>query len=149
MMSAIEEGKTGYKKYSVPQRKEGVLVIRAPESLYSAIAFVPTLGMHHDNKASRCVMSCIFLPLVSSGFLSAVAHVTATHYVMEMNNDNNKTFEESNPNGSICERPETSEFLAQICLCVFTMTCLADVQISGEEARMVLFLIGCGLTRFF
>ena len=74
----------------------------------------------------------MLLPLFSSGMMSAIAQITATYYVMLMNIDNKDAFEKTNPNESICERDDVSSLLSLICLCVFTMTCLADVQVSFE-----------------
>ncbi|GMH92704.1 hypothetical protein TrVE_jg10891 [Triparma verrucosa] len=131
MMSAVEEGRMGYYKADVGSRSEGHFVIRAPESLYSAIAFVPTLAVAPRGKRLGLLI-CIFLPLFSSGVMSAIAQIAATYYVMLMNIDNKDAFNKSNPNESICERDDVSSLLSLICLCVFTMTCLADVQVSFD-----------------
>ena len=64
--------------------------------------------------------------------MSAIAQIAATYYVMLMNIDNKDAFDKANPNESICERDDVSSLLSLICLCVFTMTCLADVQVSFE-----------------
>ncbi|GMH85205.1 hypothetical protein TrVE_jg13606 [Triparma verrucosa] len=120
----------GYNKSLAAKRGEGSTVIRAPESLYSAIAFVPTLGMPPNVPFAG--LACVFLPLFSSGVMSAIAQIAATYYVMLMNIDNKDAFDKANPNESICERDDVSSLLSLICLCVFTMTSLADVQVSFE-----------------
>ncbi|GMH95990.1 hypothetical protein TrVE_jg10998 [Triparma verrucosa] len=97
MQSAIVGGRMGYSKGGVANRSEGYLVIRAPESLYSAIALVPTLALKPGSKYLGLLI-CIFLPLFSSGVISAIAQIAATYNVMLMNIDNKDAFEKTNPN---------------------------------------------------
>jgi hypothetical protein len=128
----IESGH-GYNKSQLVKRVGGDYVLKPPNSLYPALALLPTLTVIPEFSGAAS-MIVGFTPLLGAAVLSAWAQFGAVYYISIMN----EQFEDlaNDPTDQapyeVCSPPGTAYALRLICLIVFLCTCLADVKSSVE-----------------
>ena len=146
-----------YDKHLRHQREQGFLEISVPETIYTAVALIVSLGSAPSLASSKFQQIVIYGPLYLASAVSACSQAVALYYVFDMNDQKRKEYWSLGV--GYCEAEGTALALRMICNAIFFASCVIDLSESWDfyvylknipmrkkEDVPILEELGCGIT---